>query len=832
MGKRGTDLDWIIDDSPDDSRADPKPVRLGLRVVQRAIRVAPRQPSFFRRHRRRLLVLGGALLAVFIGAYGIYWLGWQRVRASLIEQIVYEDARSIAGDVDAVLGVQAAGDDAWLNWRAAQVGLGQASLPPAETLVPLPRAPRLLRLDVHESGRFDAVVLRDFSDSFGQSYTFEYPQRYHQLSPGVWERLPPGTASLIESRHWAGLHISATFPLADERWMLAALPKIDGALHAACIDWSCPPGSVVPVLFLGQLPALPLGGDAPTYRPSLRLLSLQLAGYPHDEAASQALSRAITSRLLEQLAVGVAGANRYARNPYLDALVARAEIRLKLAPALAEPLVPADFAAPALLWPRPAGAHLAENHPGQRPRQQAVRFLNDLLPRFPRSAEAALLAQAGRASSLANWLSNSLSIDGQAAIDGWSKNAAGQVAASAPARWDDLHGLAYACPAGAWLVRGAQPERLPLDPAAVWLTRAAVSPDGRWLATSDHAGANVTLLDLSASPAHASQLPAGPGRHLWSLGWMPNGQLALADNLDFQFVFGVNYQFELLDPATMVSTHLGSLLLVPANWPLEQPAVAGKLAISLVEDAGDPPGPVVHPAALTLASPLRLQVPADQTSLQPLPVEQALPDQGFSQSLSPDGRWLAYLPSEEAPPGRPWPPAHVTLFDTLTQQSFEVLVSESVADGELLHDATGLTWLPDGSGLVFIVRTDDARTRLMRLSLDPNNPAAGADASEIPTPISIAYLAGISSDNHYLAAAVPADIPVELMVVDLATNKVVARAALAPGAQLGGVWSPSGHHLAVQGPAGLYVIDPATNEQQWITSGACQPAWYDLRANH
>jgi hypothetical protein len=361
--------------------------------------------------------------------------------------------------------------------------------------------------------------------------------------------------------------------------------------------------------------------------------------------------------------------------------------------------------------------------------------------------------------------------------------------------------------------------------------RAAVSPDGRWLAAADHGGANVTILDLSTSPAHASQLTAGSGRHIWSLGWMPDGRLALADNLDFQFVFGVNYQFQLLDPATTVTTHLGSLLLVPANWPLEQPAIGGKLAISLVEDAGDPPGPVVHPAALTLASPLRLQAPAAQTSLQPLPVEQVLPDQGFSQSLSPDGRWLAYLPSEEAPPGRPWPPAHVTLFDTLTQQSLQLLISESVADGALLHDATGLTWLPDGGGLVFIVRTNDARTRLMRLTIDPNHPDAGADASEIPTPISIAYLAGISSDGRYLAAAVPADVPVELLILDLATNEVMAHAALAPDAQLGGVWSPTGHRLAVQGPAGLYVIDPATDEQQWIADGACQPAWYNLPAN-
>ena len=72
----------------------------------------------------------------------------------------------------------------------------------------------------------------------------------------------------------------------------------------------------------------------------------------------------------------------------------------------------------------------------------------------------------------------------------------------------------------------------------------------------------------------------------------------------------------------------------------------------------------------------------------------------------------------------------------------------------------------------------------------------------------------------------------ELLILDLTTNAVAAHAALAPDAQLGGVWSPTGHQLTVQGPAGLYVIDPATSEQQWIADGACQPAWYDLRADH
>jgi hypothetical protein len=300
----------------------------------------------------------------------------------------------------------------------------------------------------------------------------------------------------------------------------------------------------------------------------------------------------------------------------------------------------------------------------------------------------------------------------------------------------------------------------------------------------------------------------------------------MANNPKFQFRFGVDYQFELLDPANTITSPLGSLLLLPQNWPRGQPALNGKLAINVVQVTS----PIVaFPAVVTLASPLVLHVPINPTVSEAPPPEQA--SAGFSQSLSPDGRWLAYRPAEEAPPGRPWPPAHVSLFDTLTQQNLQVLISESVADGSLLHDATALTWLPDGSGLVFIVSTDDARTRLMRLRLDPNNPAAGADASEIPTPISIAYLAGISSDSRYLAAAVPAISPVELLVLDLTTNQVVERAAIGPGALLGGVWSPSGHQLAVQGPAGLYVLDLASGRQQWVASGLCQPAWYGLNAS-
>jgi hypothetical protein len=34
--------------------------------------------------------------------------------------------------------------------------------------------------------------------------------------------------------------------------------------------------------------------------------------------------------------------------------------------------------------------------------------------------------------------------------------------------------------------------------------------------------------------------------------------------------------------------------------------------------------------------------------------------------------------------------------------------------------------------------------------------------------------------------------------------------------------------VAIAGPAGLFVADPATGQEQWIAAGDCTPAWYAL----
>ena len=320
-------------------------------------------------------------------------------------------------------------------------------------------------------------------------------------------------------------------------------------------------------------------------------------------------------------------------------------------------------------------------------------------------------------------------------------------------------------------------------------------------------------MDLSTSPAGVKPVPAEPAQLILPLGWMADGRLVLVQNPSPGAALGSDYQFQLLDPASGQIQILGSRQLMLAGSSLMATAIDGKLAVDVVEETGDAQGQiVVHPAALTLAHPLELQV---------------LTDEGFAAALSPDGRWLAYLPADAVPAGRPWPPAHITLFDTLSEQSLQILISESTADGRLLHDPSSLTWLPDGSGLVFTVWTGDARTRLMRLNINVDNPSSGANVGPIAAPNSIASIAGISADGRYLAAAVPAFNPIELIVLDLEADQVVRRAAIAPAAPPG-AWSPTGHLLAVPGPAGLYVLDAATGQQQWITNGVCRPAWYEL----
>ena len=146
------EVDWSFADAPDESEAGaPPPERGG---PGRAPRGGPS---------RRLII--GLLAAAGVAALGL-WLftrvGWKGIQAQLAAQIVFEDERARAGDVEAVLALQMVGAPAWRDQLAAQVRLGLAAPLPAGDLLPAGTPPRLAGVDALGGDLFAATVTRDY----------------------------------------------------------------------------------------------------------------------------------------------------------------------------------------------------------------------------------------------------------------------------------------------------------------------------------------------------------------------------------------------------------------------------------------------------------------------------------------------------------------------------------------------------------------------------------------------------------------------------------------------------------------------------------------------
>jgi hypothetical protein len=86
------------------------------------------------------------------------------------------------------------------------------------------------------------------------------------------------------------------------------------------------------------------------------------------------------------------------------------------------------------------------------------------------------------------------------------------------------------------------------------------------------------------------------------------------------------------------------------------------------------------------------------------------------------------------------------------------------------------------------------------------------------------HLVGFSADGRYLAAEHNDLLLSEVIVFDLQTGQ--SQSYL--GGEAAMPWSPRGHLLALAGPGGLYVADPATGETQWLTNDVCRPSWFEM----
>ncbi|MCC6189976.1 MAG: hypothetical protein IT318_13155 [Anaerolineales bacterium] len=385
---------------------------------------APRRPLDARAVRRFCLAAGSLLAVGAVAAGLLVQGGWRRLNTQLAAEAAYEDEHARAGDVALVLALQstqAALSSEWHDRRAEEAALGLAAPLPAAHLIPDDAAPVVARVEALGGNEFLATVVRTYHDSAGRAVAFALPQRYRNLGPGLWERLPPDLSELQATTVFAGERLSATLPVADLPWLGESLLAADQLLTQACADWGdvCDPDWKLLVRYLGVLGAPPprrasnasglgpypaafdLAGLAPRYRQALALLSPHLSGLPDDAGARQALTHALTVHGLGYLAGILAGApgGHIAGAVFRDALAARAELRLGLSPAPTYAACAGHYLPLSALWgtahdPGSAGEPLgATTLADELPlRLLALDFLDAALAGQPPGADATLLA--------------------------------------------------------------------------------------------------------------------------------------------------------------------------------------------------------------------------------------------------------------------------------------------------------------------------------------------------------------------------------------------------------------------------------------------------------
>jgi hypothetical protein len=826
-----TDLSWTFDDIPSDGEAPPPPG-------------APRPPRrWVPRWRPRVWaapLLTAAIVAA-TGAYAFTRVGWRQLEAQMAGEIAYEDERALARQVDLVLALQAKDSPAWLEVRAAEVALGWPAPPPAPNLLPAAQPPELLSVEALGGALFQAQVLRHFTDSSGRSYPFVLTQRYRNLGPGLWERLPHDDVGLLPFVTWHGARLRAVFPKADEAWMLENLPRIDAALQEVCEAWgvrACTEQELwVPYIFVISLaewpeprpPARSQAGGIGSYPAAfdiapgvsaraerLTLLSPQVGGRPHDEAASQALRRALTVSGISYLADVIAGASRREADFFRDALVARAEVRLGLARTSSYTIRPEHYLPPSDLWLISRGAH--SDPTADLPyRMQALAFMDFFLAGSPASADGALLASRRTHAALAHWLADGFGPFGPARLASWEAEISAHFERLSTLDWSHLEGLAYACHDEAvwaldqsWWVRDGrlQPISEALKPVRNWrsLSAQGLSPDGRYLAFVEfEVVSNLYLLDLHTD----EMLLVNSSDDHNLLGWSAAGELVFAERRPRSGSQAAGFYLMAYAPGADAPRQLADST-IETYWNLRPQWLPNRSAFALTMSLPRPDS-----EGLIGMTPV-LVAPGPPTELHPLAVG------GHSPAFAPNGQSVAYVVQRDDGGGALDFGADIILLD-LNTRSERVLVSrQHLANaGRLPNVISALDWSPDGEHLSFMASGQSYGMRLFTIA------TSGRDLREHTghDPNANVWPAGFSADGRYLAYHEFgfSSSASRLSVVDLRSGSQQHVWVNFGGA----TWAPHGRLLVVGNRWGIYVLDPATSALRWLSSDSCQQAvWF------
>jgi hypothetical protein len=548
---------------------------------------------------------------------------------------------------------------------------------------------------------------------------------------------------------------------------------------------------------VSALPVVPTTGE-------LDVPALALAGVPADAAARNALIHGLTLRALYALAARLSLVSGPDGDPYLVALVARAEARLGLTTEPAVPPPANSLLTPAWLWEARRLSSNQTRHPSTSSlasRQTVLAFLDYSLRDQRVANDGQLLKSLRLATNLSAWLAPVIG-EGAAngALQAWADALTAQYASELNVPAPDASGLYYACAATISRAGPNGQEVLLHFDRDVRDSLRGLAGSGGYLAYVSDAPGDMTLVLLD--PADPAPRTLAQASTLTLLGWSAAGQLLYLESVD-----EAGDRLQRYDPATGQTETLFDHLLDPQMsvtpaWSTNRT----ELGLSLV--TGTTGGPRYDTA------PVIVRV------VDPVALEQLAPT-GYGAWPGPDGQHAAYLL-----PGPSAADQTTTTVRVVKRGPLGRVVAEANhPSGTSFMTFVGfVNWAPDGQSIIYAASAADSSYVTYRLALAGGPPAVLAEApAGEGTRAAIPF--GFSADGRYLA------------LVNLTAGGVSAMTALAwpPGpartyAPLdglnGAVWSPTGHTLAVASLGGLYLTDPATGAARWLAFEWCpQIGW-------
>jgi hypothetical protein len=827
------ELDWTFDHIPEEEEGEKK------RSVSRRPAPEPLSPAAPQRRLawRAWLLIGGvfALVSAGIGAYT--WYGWWRLTEELKAQVLYEDDRARARDVAAVRAAQATENGQWVEIRTNEAAVGLVAPLPSPDLAPLNEPPRFESFTAPEAGVFAVALVRAYANPQGDRLEFAFTQYYRNPQPGVWERLAPPIDPAKDTSEWVGDRLRVAYPTADGAWLTPHLTELDAWLAHACARWACHAKTKLALVISTDLvdwptpptsprdPTLgsyPLIFDVPIAKlgTTLRWLSPQLIGQPRNVAAEQAVTRVLGVLLLAQLGDDLSYATLTPSNIYLDVVIARAEIALaslqiNLAADSAPTIfnytpTPFDYIPPETLW-QPAPLAERTSPEGIRLRLQTLQFLNFMLEDASLAQEAQLLKILRQQATLTAWLATAHIADHQARLAEWNAQWLAKFATHAPGDWRGLDGLAYACNGEAWLVRAGQ--RAPLPPFEPALPASeALSPDKQWWAVYQWQNNELVLAFINLLDQRQAALAIDS---VTLLGWAATGEfLYLRGDSETARDTGLGAPIRLIAyaPAHQTTRQLSDEMLYAVESRFFNPSRA-QLALTRLD--GDLR--FAHPSPVILTITPTVQI----TRLAPF---------GYFPTFTPDGESVTYVTGETfffEPTYSPIPNNRPFIEQIALSTG---LTTTLITFGDLpelhrpVHGAGNLTWAADGATLIFDVFVEGS-VRAVKWS-----PAAQVQA--LPFQRGRYPLFRFSADSAWLGMwglGFDDALPSAVLVFDATRQHTAhywAQHTARPTPRL--AWSPTGHRLALPGPAGLYVVAPETQAYTWIASGPCTADWLNL----